>query len=57
MPLRPLREMGLTTSLTELGGDTSDETLRAVANTAVLTGARAKKLERDEIFRILTETR
>ena len=51
------REMGLPTSLTELDGDTSDETLRAVADTAVLTGACAKKLERDEIFQILVEAR
>lgn len=51
------RELGLPTSLTELGGDTSDETLRAVADTAVLTGACAKKLEHDETFQILIEAR
>ena len=51
------REMSLPTSLSELGGDTSDETLRAVADTAVLTGACAKKLSRDEIFQILAECR
>lgn len=49
------REMGLPTTLFELGGDTSDDTLRAVADTAVLTAACAKKLERDEIFQILKE--
>ena len=51
------REMGLPTNLAALGGDTSDETLRAVADTAVITGACAKKLSRDEIFQILTECR
>lgn len=51
------REMGLPTTFAELGGDASDETLRAVADTAVLTLGCAKKLERDEIFRIPTECR
>lgn len=51
------REMGLPTTLTELGGDTSDETLRAVAETAVRTPACAKALDDDEVFQILAESR
>lgn len=51
------REMGLPTSLSELDGATNDETLRAVADTAVLTAARTKKLGRDEIFQVLYECR
>lgn len=51
------REMGLPTTFAELGGDVSDETLRSVADTAVLTAGCAKRLERDEIFQILAECR
>lgn len=51
------REMGLPATFAELGGDASDQTLRAVADTAILTGACAKKLDRDEIFQILVECR
>ena len=51
------REMGLPATFAELGGDASDETLRAVADTAVLTPGCAKKLDRDEIFQILVECR
>lgn len=51
------REMRLPTNLAALGGDTSDETLRAVADTAVITGACAKHLEAGEIFQLLTECR
>ena len=52
-----IREMGLPTTLAELGGDASDETLHAVANTAVLTPGCAKKLSRNEIFDILVSCR
>lgn len=52
-----IREMGLPTSFAEFGTDASDETLRAVADTAILTGGCAKKLSRDEIFEILKECR
>ena len=52
-----IAEMGLPTTFSELGGDASDETLRAVADTAVLTPGCAKKLDRDEIFQILVECR
>ena len=48
-------ETGLPTSFAEMGSDASDETLRKVANTCVLTGGCAKKLERSEVFQILTE--
>ncbi len=52
-----IKEMGLPTTFTELGGDASDETLRAVADTAVLTAGCAKKFDRGEIFHMLTECR
>lgn len=52
-----IREMGLPTTFAEMGTDSSDEVLRNVADTAVLTGGCAKKLERDEIFEILKECR
>ena len=48
-------EMGLPTSFAEMGSDASDETLHKVADTCVLTGGCAKKLERSEVFQILTE--
>ena len=51
------RQMGLPTRLSELGADVSEKTLRAVADTAVLTGACAKALTRDEVFQILVECR
>ena len=51
------REVGLPTRLSELGGDTSDETLREVADTTVLTGACAKHPSRNEIFEVLVECR
>ena len=50
-------EMGLPTTFAEMGSDASDETLRKVADTCILTGGCAKKLDRDEIFQILTECR
>lgn len=52
-----IKEMGLPQTFAELGGDASDETLRAVANTAILTGGCARKFSSDEIFEILTECR
>ena len=52
-----IREMGLPTTFTELGGDTSDETLRAVAATAVRTTGCAKKLSDEEIFEVLVACR
>jgi alcohol dehydrogenase YqhD (iron-dependent ADH family) len=52
-----IEEMGLPTTFAELGGDASDKTLRAVADTAVLTAGCAKKFDRDEIFDILVECR
>ncbi len=48
-------EMGLPTSFAEMDSDASDETLHKVADTCVLTGGCAKKLERSEVFQILTE--
>lgn len=51
------REMGLPTTLAELDGDTSDETLRAVARTAVRTPACAKALDDEEVFQVLAESR
>lgn len=48
-------EMGLPTSFAEMGSDASDEMLHKVADTCVLTGGCAKKLERSEVFQILTE--
>ena len=48
-------KMGLPTSFAEMGSDASDETLHKVAGTCVLTGGCAKKLERSEVFQILTE--
>lgn len=51
------REMGLPTTFAELGGDASDQTLHAVADTAVITAACAKKLDRSEIFEILCACR
>lgn len=50
-----IREMGLPTTFDELGSDKSDEVLRKVADTAVLTGGCVKKLEPEEIFQILEE--
>ena len=52
-----ITEMGLPTTFGELGGDASDETLRAVAQTAVRTPGCAKKLTDDEIFGILVACR
>ena len=52
-----IKEMGLPTTFTELGGDASDETLHAVADTAILTGGCAKKFTPEEIFEILAECR
>ena len=40
-------------AFTELGASTLPETMRAVADTAVLTAACAKKLDRDEIYAML----
>ncbi len=51
------QEMGLPTSFKEMGTDASDETLRFVADTAILTGACAKKLDRHEIYDILVACR
>lgn len=52
-----IAEMGLPTSFLEMGTDASDETLRSVAQTAILTPGCAKALSRDEIFQILVECR
>ena len=52
-----IEEMGMPTTFAEFETDASDETLRAVADTAVLTATCAKKLSRDEIFDILVECR
>lgn len=52
-----IKEMGMPTTFAEFNTDASDEVLRAVADTAVLTGACAKRLSRDEIFDILVECR
>lgn len=52
-----IKEMGMPATFAELEGDASDETLRAVADTAVLTAGCAKKLTPDEIFEILVECR
>lgn len=48
-------EMGLPRTFTELGGDTNNEVLRAVADTCVLTKPCAKQLTRDEVYEILQE--
>lgn len=50
-------EVELPTSLSQMGADASDKTLRAVANTCAITQGCAKRLDRDEVFRILTECR
>lgn len=50
-------EMGLPTTFATMGADASDETLRAVADTCVLTPGCAKRLDREEIFQILCECR
>lgn len=52
-----IKETGMPVTFAELEGDASDETLRAVADTAVLTAGCAKKLTPDEIFEILVECR
>lgn len=52
-----IEEMGMPTTFAEFGTNASDKTLRAVADTAVLTATCAKKLSRDEIFDILVECR
>jgi alcohol dehydrogenase YqhD (iron-dependent ADH family) len=52
-----IRKMGLPTSFSEMGTDASDETLRAVAKTCILTPGCAKRLSRDEVFQILAECR
>ncbi|MGN0083996.1 MAG: iron-containing alcohol dehydrogenase [Atopobiaceae bacterium] len=52
-----VKEMGLPTSFAEMGSDASDETLRAVADTAIITSGCAKQLSKSEIFSILVECR
>lgn len=52
-----IKEMGMPTTFAEFGTDASDEVLRAVADTAVLTAGCCKKLSPDEIFEILAECR
>ncbi len=52
-----IADRGLPTPCAELGADSSDETLRAVADTAVLMPTCTKPLTRDEIFDILVECR
>lgn len=52
-----IAEMGLPQTFEDLGGDSSDETLWAVARTAILTAGCAKKFTPEEIFEILTECR
>lgn len=51
------REMGLPLSFAEMGSDASDETLRAVADTAILLPSCPMHLTRDEIFDILVSCR
>lgn len=50
-------QMGLPTSFSQMGTDASDQTLRAVADTCILTPGCAKHLSRDEVFQILVECR
>ena len=50
-------EMGLPTTFSELGGTYDDETLRAVADTAILTPGCSKRFTPDEMFQILCECR
>ena len=52
-----IAEMGLPATFSEMGSDASDETLRNVADTAVLMPTCAKTLSRDEILDILVECR
>ena len=52
-----IAEMGLPTTFAELGGTSDDETLRAVANSTLLTAGCAKRFTPDEIFEILCECR
>lgn len=52
-----IKEMGMPTTFAELSGDASDDTLHAVADTAVITPACAKSLTPDEIFELLVECR
>ena len=52
-----IAEMGLPTTFAELGADSSDETLRAVADTAVLMPTCTTLLTRDYLFYILCEAR
>lgn len=52
-----IAEMGLPTSFAELGGALDDETLHAVAETAILTTGCAKKFTPGEIFDILCSCR
>lgn len=50
-------EMNLPTSFSQMGTDASDQTLRAVADTCILTPGCAKALSRDEVLQILVECR
>ena len=52
-----IKEMGMPTSFAEFGTDASDEVLRAVAESAVLTAGCCKKLTADEIFDVLVACR
>ena len=52
-----IEEIGMPTTFAEFQTDASDETLRCVADTAVITKTCAKQLSRDEIFDILVECR
>lgn len=52
-----IAEMGLPTTFAQMGSDASNEILRAVADTAVLTASCAKRLNRDEIYAMLAQCR
>lgn len=52
-----IAEMGLPTTFAQMGSDASNEILRAVADTAVLTASCAKRLNRDEIYAMLVQCR
>lgn len=51
-----IKEIGMPTSLSAMG-ITDDETLRKVADTAIITPGCARKLSRDEIYEILKESK
>ena len=50
-----VKEIGLDSTLTQLGLDVNEEILRKVADTCGLSGGNVRKLERDEVFALLKE--